>query len=381
MPILKTLAAAAWPLNFLVSASVPALRSKTPEQIKKEGGAAVAFKGKGVASTLEDHVGVLTGSLPKLFVAHAVWLLLAWAADGGRRFATLEAAWILPIVLRDLVITFATASFCDFVSYSPASPWYDVMTAFKFTPERADGRPETLLGLMRTTQQMHDMFWSTLSTLISSALEVAVLHLWATGRLGLPAAPLAGSLEWYRDVPTVLWVLSMPYWRLAHFYSVHRMMHAWHTRSSSSWLVRQVPDVGHWLYKNVHELHHKSKNPTAWSGVSMHPVESSIYYSAAIVPLLFAAHPIVFLYTKFDLTMAALIGHDGFASPGGGSQPHWLHHQMVDVNFGENYAPFDYLFGTFAATEEEAVALRNARIAAKRKFGVALEAGEAHKAQ
>ena len=34
--------------------------------------------------------------------------------------------------------------------------------------------------------------------------------------------------------------------------------------------------------------------------------------------------------------MGALIGHDGFGSPpGGGSQPHYLHHALMDVNYGE----------------------------------------------
>lgn len=47
-------------------------------------------------------------------------------------------------------------------------------------------------------------------------------------------------------------------------------------------------------------------NPTAWSGVSMHPVESAAYYSAMLIPVYFGAHPLVMLYTKFDLTIAAL---------------------------------------------------------------------------
>jgi sterol desaturase/sphingolipid hydroxylase (fatty acid hydroxylase superfamily) len=49
---------------------------------------------------------------------------------------------------------------------------------------------------------------------------------------------------------------------------------------------------------------------------------------------------------------------------------------MVECNFGENYAPFDYFFGTFAATEEDAVALREARNERKRKFKVALNEAE-----
>jgi sterol desaturase/sphingolipid hydroxylase (fatty acid hydroxylase superfamily) len=76
------------------------------------------------------------------------------------------------------------------------------------------------------------------------------------------------------------------------------MMHKWNTRS--------LPDVGAWLYKHVHSLHHKSRNPTAWSGVSMHPVESFMYYTAMLVPVAFGAHPLVALYTKVDLTLGAL---------------------------------------------------------------------------
>jgi sterol desaturase/sphingolipid hydroxylase (fatty acid hydroxylase superfamily) len=34
----------------------------------------------------------------------------------------------------------------------------------------------------------------------------------------------------------------------------------------------------------VHSLHHKSYNPTAFSGTNMHPVESTLYYSAALIP-------------------------------------------------------------------------------------------------
>ena len=46
--------------------------------------------------------------------------------------------------------------------------------------------------------------------------------------------------------------------------------------------------------------------------------------------------------------MAALIGHDGFGSPpGGGSQAHYLHHALMDVNFGESYVPIDWFMGTF----------------------------------
>jgi len=83
-------------------------------------------------------------------------------------------------------------------------------------------------------------------------------------------------------------------------------MHPWNTT--------KIPDFGKFLYHYVHKLHHKSYNPTALSGilffikftgVSMHPVESSAYYSAALIPVFFCAHPIMFMFYKFDLTIAA----------------------------------------------------------------------------
>ena len=166
------------------------------------------------------------------------------------------------------------------------------------------------------------MFWTHVSTVISTALEVLVLHWVAAGSVAVhePAA-------WWADAGTVAWLLTMPYWRISHFYWLHRGMHPWYTTT--------VPDLGALLYKWVHSLHHTAKNPTSWSGVSMHPVESSLYYTAALVPVLagpwlsaalaragvplsaalLAAHPLVFLYTKIDLTAAALIGHDGVEFP------------------------------------------------------------------
>jgi sterol desaturase/sphingolipid hydroxylase (fatty acid hydroxylase superfamily) len=48
-----------------------------------------------------------------------------------------------------------------------------------------------------------------------------------------------------------------------------------------------MPDVGRFLYKHVHSLHHKSYNPTAFSGTSMHPVEAFMY-----VPHRNSMHPV-----------------------------------------------------------------------------------------
>lgn len=79
-------------------------------------------------------------------------------------------------------------------------------------------------------------------------------------------------------------IFLLPYLQGVHFFFVHRGMHKWGTTS--------IPDVGAFLYKHVHSLHHKSRNPTVWSGISMHPVESAAYFST--MGFAGAQHPLRF---------------------------------------------------------------------------------------
>ena len=57
---------------------------------------------------------------------------------------------------------------------------------------------------------------------------------------------------------TLLLALTITHVRIPHFYVMHRLMHPWKTT--------RVPDVGKFLYRQIHSLHHKSYNPTAFSG-------------------------------------------------------------------------------------------------------------------
>ena len=55
----------------------------------------------------------------------------------------------------------------------------------------------------------------------------------------------------------------------------------------------------------VHYLHHKSYNPTAFSGTSMHPVEATLYYSAALIPVALGLHPVHSLAVIIDCGLGA----------------------------------------------------------------------------
>ena len=105
-----------------------------------------------------------------------------------------------------------------------------------------------------------------------------------------------------------------------------RVMHPWFDIRSGL----MDGDVGAWLYRVAHSLHHKSHNPGPWSGLSMHPIEHFLYYSCTLTPLVWTLHPVHFLFNKFHADVSPLPGHDGYDAPtGGGSYFHYLHHGRV----------------------------------------------------
>ena len=42
-----------------------------------------------------------------------------------------------------------------------------------------------------------------------------------------------------------------------------------------------------------------------------------------------------------------MIGHESYGGPSTGGHFHWLHHQLIDCNFGGDFIPLDKLFGTY----------------------------------
>jgi hypothetical protein len=146
----------------------------------------------------------------------------------------------------------------DFLLYSRYSPIYETMKPNKLNPRYPKFAQVGSSGPVphvappiastphptlypRRAQFVHDAFWATMSTLISSAFEVgsaptgveggggvrvsarvilvrrtvahcarvqvALLWAWANGRIGFPA--ITGDV-WWTHVPTVLWLISMP---------------------------------------------------------------------------------------------------------------------------------------------------------------------------
>ena len=83
----------------------------------------------------------------------------------------------------------------------------------------------------------------------------------------------------------------------------------------------------------------------------MHPVESTLYYSAALLGFFF--HPAITVACIIDCAVGAWLGHDGFQWPGSGDFFHHLHHENFDCNYGAMHVPIDKWLGTFAAKRED----------------------------
>jgi sterol desaturase/sphingolipid hydroxylase (fatty acid hydroxylase superfamily) len=242
------------------------------------------------------------------------------------RARTLSWDWMWPILLRNLLAAWIICGFWDWFLYF--SPLKNKLHKYKLNPVYPSPK-----------QFAHDAFYTTTAMVTAWVLEVAMCHLWASG-----AVPYQKDM-WETPLSSFLWIATITHWRIPHFYFIHRAMHPWKTTS--------IPDVGKVLYRWVHGLHHKSYNPTAFSGTNMHPVESTAYFTAALIPVLFGCHPSLFVACIVDCSVGAWLGHDGFQFPGSGDYFHQLHHAHFDCNYGAMHVPMDKWFGTFAAGKDD----------------------------
>lgn len=91
---------------------------------------------------------------------------------------------------------------------------------------------------------------------------------------------------WSHPAYSILHLIYVPNWHEIHFYLGHRLLH--------------IP----FLYKYVHSLHHKARNPGPFSGLSMHPVEHFIYFSSFVTAFVYTLHPLHLLfqqtYSRYD---------------------------------------------------------------------------------
>merc|ERR1719419_188770 len=258
------------------------------------------------------------------------WLIIYGGSTDYPAFGaakTISLDWILPIIIRNLAATWLICGFWDWFLYF--SPLKEKLRKYKMN--------QTYPSM---EQFKHDAFYSTVGSIAAAIIEIILCYGWATGAINMERN------LWDNPIRNFILAITITHWRIPHFYAMHRVMHPWKTTL--------VPDVGKFLYRHVHSLHHKSYNPTAFSGTSMHVVEATLYYSAGLMPVLMGGlHPVVALAWIIDCAVGAWLGHDGFQWPGSGDYFHNLHHKHFDCNYGAQHVPIDLLFGTYAGCKED----------------------------
>jgi sterol desaturase/sphingolipid hydroxylase (fatty acid hydroxylase superfamily) len=208
-----------------------------------------------------------------------------------------------------------------------------------------------------------DAFWFK-SQNIDNALRTFLISipLWTLVQVLFLWCFATGAVPWllWADHPVYLAVLAFfaPMLHEVHFFVIHRLIH--------------VP----LLYKWVHAVHHKSVNPTPWSSLSMHPVESFIYHAVAFWHLVIPSNPILALFQLHLAGFGAINGHIGFDHLELGGRfklkshayAHYLHHKLFEVNYGgDGLIPLDKWLGSWHDGSPEGEALMKARLRRKRE--------------
>jgi len=109
-----------------------------------------------------------------------------------------------------------------------------------------------------------------------------------------------------------------------------------------------------WLYKHFHKLHHKYKQPTAFSVTAIHPVEILHVQLTSCLPLFaIPVHWLSFYSVAIYVYYHGIIDHSGINFKAQWWQPwqpdaefHDQHHEFFHCNFGFNMSLWDRLHGT-----------------------------------
>jgi sterol desaturase/sphingolipid hydroxylase (fatty acid hydroxylase superfamily) len=247
-----------------------------------------------------------------------------WLTPDMEQARLLSAGWIAPILGRNLLIFVAFVGAQHVLMYRLQHQG----KSYKYNPNwLAKDDPNFLF---------RDQLWDNVFWNIAGAVPVwtffEVMTLWLSANHYIPTVSIAEHPFYVAAL-----LLTSPIWTIAHFYAIHRFLH-WRP-----------------LFRHAHHIHHRNINIGPWSGLSMHPFEHLLYFSAVCLYWILPAHPLVAEFTLINLALGASVGHLGFGqvSLGGGKYfnnehyMHYLHHRYFRVNYTVEMVPLDKWLGTF----------------------------------
>ena len=191
-------------------------------------------------------------------------------------------------------------------------------------------------GWPRPGDVRREIAYSASSLLLYSMGAAAILGLLAIDRVEIYAEPLKHGLAWL--------LLSLPVllvWQDLCFYCTHRLMH---TR---------------WMFRHIHGVHHRSREPSPWAAYAMHPVEAMVnggvpLLALAVVPVqeqvlgLFVLHQVlrnVHGHAAIEILPRGFARH-WFWGRFTSTTHHHLHHETTQGNYGLWFTWWDRVFGT-----------------------------------
>ena len=138
-------------------------------------------------------------------------------------------------------------------------------------------------------QQIKEIFWSGISSILFGIIGVLMIMAWQHGMTSIYIDWNAYPL-WYIPISAI----GALFVHETYYYWVHRWLH--HPK----------------VYKLVHKIHHDSISTSVWTSFSFHPIESIL--QAIIIPIMVLIVPMhlsVLILLLMVMTVSAIINHGG----------------------------------------------------------------------
>lgn len=213
-----------------------------------------------------------------LLLAIAVWSWVQPPLDQTQRLAV---GWVGALWLRNFIMMALIATALHLLLYT----WRRQGDSYRYMRNTPTAEGRKFLG---GRQLVDNICWTLASGVTLWTLYETLM--WLAYANGIaPTVRFVENPVWF-----VLWFPLIGIWFSFHFYWVHRFLH-WKP-----------------MYDRFHSVHHRNITIGPWSGLSMHPVEHTLYLSSLLIHLVVPSHPIHMLFHAYWLTLATATSHSGY---------------------------------------------------------------------